>query len=177
MTKHARTYGQALFDLAKEEGLEDAILADLKAFCAVVSDVPEYTKLLSSPALSAEERNSAIDEAWNGKLHRYTLNFVKLMCDQGSASELSDCCAEFTRLYNEANGIAVATAVCAAPLAPELAEKLRCALEKKTGKKVELTVKVDESLIGGMRLLIDGVQTDNSIAFHLSEIRKLLRNG
>ena len=61
-----------------------------------------------------------------------------------------------------------------APLSEELENRLNSMLEKKTGKKVELSVTVDESLIGGMRLDLDGVQSDNSISYHLEAIRKLL---
>ena len=174
MTKYARTYGGALFDLAKEEGLESTIMEDLKLVSEMFSEIEGYCKLLQSPALDASERSALLDEAWDGRIHKYSLNFLKMLCDQGNAGEFPECAEEYRRLYNDAYGIASARLKCAAPLSDELLSRLKAALEKRLQKKVELEVEVDESLIGGLLLDVDGMRFDGSIANHLAELKKLL---
>ena len=66
-------------------------------------------------------------------------------------------------------------AVCAAQLRPELQDKLRAKLERITGKKIEMTVCVDESLLGGIRLELPDRQYDGSVQHHLDELERLLR--
>ena len=78
---------------------------------------------------------------------------------------------------NEDNGILAVTAVSAAPMRADLQEKLRTALEAKTGKHVELTVTVDSSLIGGIRLTMQGVQYDGSVRHHLDELQRILQTS
>ena len=174
MTKHAKTYGGALYDLAESEGISPVILEDVKAVSDIFRDERDYAGLLSAPSIPLSEKEKLLDEAWKGHIHNYTLNFMKLLCSQGKISEFPDAARQYISLYNRDNGIVSARAVCAAPLSEELENRLNSMLEKKTGKKVELSVTVDESLIGGMRLDLDGVQSDNSISYHLEAIRKLL---
>ena len=174
MTKHAKTYAGALFDLAKEEGLEDVILKDTELISGMLRDIEGYSGLLQSPVLSNEERNELLDEAWKETVHPYTLNFLKMLCDQGKAGEFPECASEYKRSYNEANGISTAVLTCASELPGEMLERLSKALEKRLGKKIELLVETDKDLIGGLRLDVDGMRFDGSIAGHLDELRKLL---
>ena len=124
MTDTAKTYGGALYDLAAGEQLVDEIWRDLQLVCAVFDENPGYGKLLANPAIAKEERRQLIDEAWRGQVHPYTRNFMKLLCDNGTIRQLPDCAAEYKRRYNLDHGILAVRAVCAAPMRPELQEKL-----------------------------------------------------
>lgn len=105
MTRTAKTYGGALYDLAQEEHLEDAILADLAGVRAVLDENPDYLRLLCTPSVPKEERRGLLDEAWRGNVHPYVLNFMKLLCDNGTLRELSGCAQEYRRRYNAAHDI------------------------------------------------------------------------
>ena len=176
MTRTAKTYGGALYDLAQEEHLEDAIAHDLTLVCAVVDQNPDYLRLLCTPSVSKAERRGLLDEAWREHVHPYTLNFMKLLCDNGTLRELTGCAREYRSRYNEAHGIVEVRAVTAVALSPELQEKLRAKLEKLTGKKIELSSRVDEGVIGGVRLELPERQLDGTVAHHLEEIQRILRN-
>ena len=123
-SKTSITYGGALYDLAKDEGLSAQILADLGAFAAVFRENPDYRRLLTEPSIPKAEREALLDEAWKDALHPYTLNFVKLLCANGTVSQLPDCETVYRARYNEDNNILAVTAVSAAPMREELQEKL-----------------------------------------------------
>ncbi len=176
MTKYAKVYAGALYDLASEEHIEEEILKDLSVVCSCIREMPEYRKLLMTPALSKEERKGLIREAWQGSLNQYTLNFLCMLCDGESVSELLNCEEEFKNRYNEAKGIVEVLVTAAVALTEEQRKRLTAAVEKKTGKKVVLKEKTDPSVIGGMKLQAQGVQYDNTIAYHLSNIAQLLSN-
>ena len=160
-SKTSITYGGALYDLAKDEGLSAQILADLGAFAAVFRENPDYRRLLTEPSIPKAEREALLDEAWKDALHPYTLNFVKLLCANGTVSQLPDC----------------ETVYRAAPIREELQEKLRQKLEAKTGKHVELTVKDEPDLIGGVKLTMGGVQYDGTVRHHLDELQRILQTN
>ena len=175
MTKTGKTYGGALYDLAQDEGLQEQILHDLALVLDVFRENPDYLRLLREPSVKKAERISLLDEAWRDSLHLYTLNFLKLLCENDTIGLLSDCEAEYHRRYNEEHGILAVRAVCAVPLKPELRQRLADKLHEKTGKPLELRVDVDERLLGGIRLEMDGQELDGTVRHHLDAISRLLQ--
>ena len=176
MTKYAKVYADALYDLAAEEGLGEEILKDLSLVCSCLREMPEYRKLLMTPAIPKEERIGLIEEAWKGNLNKYTLNFLYMLCDGDSVDKLLDCEEEFRSRYNTDKGIVEVLVTSAVALSEAQKAKLSKAVEKKTGKTVVLKEKVDGELIGGLKLQVQGVQYDNTIAYHLENIAHLLSN-
>ncbi len=176
MTKYAKVYAGALFDLAAEEHIEDEVKKDLGLVCSCVREMPEYRKLLMTPAVSKEERKELIRQAWKGNVHQYTLNFLCMLCDGDSVSELLNCEEEFRNRYNAAKGIIEVLVTGAVPLSEDQKGRLVKAVEKKTGKTVVLSEKVDPAVIGGLRLQLAGIEYDDTISFHLGNIAQLLSN-
>ena len=177
MTKKAKVYGSSLYDLAKEEGLTGKILEDLKLINSAVSGIPGYSKLLESPAVSKQEKRELLKEAWENTVHRYSLNFMMLLCDNSMAGELSDCAKEYKRRYDEDHNILQVTVTSAVPLTAQQREKLAAAVRQRTGKTAEFTEKTDPALIGGMRLEADGTAFDGSVSYHMDTLRRLLQEG
>ena len=116
ISKTAMTYGGALYDLAREESLEEQILGELHAVSDLFRQNPDYTKLLMEPSIEKQERAKLIDEAWGGSVHPYTQNFMKLLCDNGTISALPDCFEAFRGRYNRDHDIIDVCAVSAVPL-------------------------------------------------------------
>ena len=174
MTKYAKTYAGALYDLAAEEGKEDVILQDLQLFCDSLKEMPEYRKLLSTPAVPKEERKELVKQAWGEALNQYTMNFICMLCDGNAISEILDCEEEFKNRYNADKGIAEVTVTSAVALSDSQKTALIAAVEKKIGKKVVLNEKTDPSIIGGLKLSAAGREYDGSIAYHLNSIAALL---
>lgn len=175
MTQTARVYAGALYDLAGSEGLEDRILGDLALFSQLLRENGDYLRLLCTPSIPKKERCGLLDEALRESVHPYTLHFLKILCENGTMSQFSDCARQYRVRYNEAHGILEACAVSAVPMPEALAQRLKDKLERLTGKQVELTTRVDERLIGGVRLELPDRQLDGSVQTHLQQLKKQLR--
>ena len=176
-SKTAVRYAEALYALAREEGLEERILEDLRLVCALLHEQPDYLALLAEPSVTKQEKRGLLDEAWRAALHAYTLNFMKLLCDEGLIRIIFSCERQFRTQYYRDHGILEVRACCAAPMSPALEERLRQTLERRTGKKVLLQLSVDESLLGGVRLDMDGTELDGTVRRHLDELRRTLRDA
>ncbi len=176
MTPIGNQYGQALYQLAAAEGLSEPILQELAVLQQSFQETPEYIRLLSSPQLSKEERCRILDEAFGGKLQPYLLNFLKILTEKGYMRHFGSCVAAYTAFYNQDNGILPVTAITAYPLPAEQAARLKEKLTQITGKVIQLTNKVDESCIGGVRLEYDGISTDDTVSHRLENVAKLLKN-
>ena len=170
MSDVAKEYGEALYELAKMEELEDQLLEETRTAAAVFQENPAYLSLLSSPDLSKAERTIAVAHAFAGS-HRYLINFLSLMVERGYSRDLPDCFAEYLRLYREDHGIAVAKIVSARPLTDGEKVKLIAALERRYDVKVEPEYRVDPSLIGGMKVEISGNLLDGSVRRRLDGVK------
>ncbi|MDO4476178.1 MAG: ATP synthase F1 subunit delta [Lachnospiraceae bacterium] len=174
MTQTARMYGGSLYDLAAEEQLEDVMLEQIQQIRQIFRDNPDYLTLLCELSLSKEERTGLIETAFGEQVHRYLVNFLKLLCERNILNEYAGCCEEFTRRYNAEHGIAEAVVTSAVPLTEEQLKNLCTRLEKVSGKKVNLTGKVNPSLIAGLCVELDGQRLDGSVSARLTGISRKL---
>ena len=176
MTQRAVTYAQAMYDLARDEGLGKTILEELTVLKDVFTETPQYSKLLSTPDIPKQERCGILDEAFRGKVNPYVLNFMKILTEKGYIRQFPDCCDAYRGFYNEDNGILVVKAVSAVVLTPEQTQKLTAKLEATTGKTIDLQCSVDAAAMGGLRLSYDGKQVDGTVKNRMDAIGKLLKN-
>ncbi len=102
MTETARMYGGSLYDLAAEEGLETRILGELDEAVALFKASPEYLHLLSTPSIPKKERCGLLDEALRDRVHLNVLNFLKILCENGTLRELPGCARAYRIRYNQA---------------------------------------------------------------------------
>ena len=176
MTGAGSVYGEALYDLAKAEGLSADILKQLQVLSQSFEAEPDYLRLLSAPGLTKQERCDLLDDSFRDKVHPFVLNFLKILTEKGYAKHFPDCVKTYQEHYHEDNGILSVTAVTATALSPKQAEKLTKKLSQLTGKTVELMNRIDTSVLGGIRLQYSGKQLDDTVQHRLSAIRDTLKN-
>lgn len=177
MTKLEQVYGGALYDLALEEGLTGAILKELEQIVALFDANPDYWRFLSTLSIAKQERCAALDEAFQGRIQPYLLNFLKLLCEKGAADRLRGCAQEYRRRYQEDNGILTVRAVTAVALSPALRDKLQKKLEATLEKTVELQCRVDPQCMGGVLLELPGRQLDGTVRHRLDALSKTLQTA
>ncbi len=176
MTRVSEEYAIALFSLASEENVRQEVAESCEMICGLLEANPDYVELLAAPNIPFEERSALIDAAF-GSLMEYAVSFVKLLCENGHARDISDCLKEYLKLYEHADGIVTAEVVSAAPLDAEAREALRLKLEKQLSRRVELMLSVDESLIGGMIITADGSVMDGSLRTKLRQLKQAISEG
>lgn len=64
----SKTYGEALFEVAVEEGMVDTLLEEVEAVQTIFQNNEEYVKLLNHPKLPVEQKISMLEEAFQGKV-------------------------------------------------------------------------------------------------------------
>lgn len=176
MTEIANTYGQALYDLTREEGLADEVLQQLTALNESFAAEPKFVQLLCTPSIPKPERCAVLDESLRAQVHPYVLNFLKILTEKGYMRHFSACCRLFRQQYNHDNGILPVTAVTKQPLSEELRRRLSEKLSGVTGKTIDLDCRIDPECLGGVRLELDGMQVDGTLRHRLDEIRRTLKN-
>ena len=176
MTQVGSVYGEALYSLAREEGLDKTVLEQLKVLEQSFAQEPAFLKLLSAPNLSKDERCKVLDDCFRGKVHAYVLNFLKILTEKGYIRRFSECVEAFRQQYNADHGILCVTAVTAVPLTQAQETRLCEKLAGITGKTIDLANRVDPACLGGMRLDYDGKRLDDTVSHRLEAIGSLLKN-
>ena len=176
MSMIAENYAQALYTLAKDEGLDAQILQQIETLQTSFAQEPEFLRLLGSHNLSKEERCKVVDDSFRDHVHVYVLNFVKLLIEHGCARYFGDCVELYRKQYNADRGIVNVVAVTAVALSQEQSGKLSDKLANMTGKKVVLQNRIDPDCLGGIRLDYDGRRLDGTVKNQIETINALLRN-
>lgn len=176
MTGVGSVYGEALYTLAREEGLSQVILQQLKVLDSCFTAEPDFLRLLAAPNLPKAERCQILDDSFRGKVESYVLNFLKILTEKGYLRHFSDCVKSYRELYNQDNGILPVTAVTAVPMTEQQISALTKKLQSITGKRIELVSKLDPNVLGGMRLDYDGKRVDDTVAHRMDAVRNMLKN-
>ena len=79
MTDAANVYGQALYELARDEGLSERILKELNVLKESFEAEPAFVQLLGTPSIPMQERCDVLDSALRDQVHPYVLNFLKIL--------------------------------------------------------------------------------------------------
>ncbi len=172
----ARRYAEAAFEVALRDDTVDAWRSELDAAAAIVAD-DTVGRMLANPAVPLETRTAMADKIFGKVLGRPALNLIGLMLRRGRIHELPRLAAEFRRLDNIRQGITLATATSAAPLTPDEINALTKRMEQFTGGRVELDVKVDPSLLGGLVVRVGDRLIDGSVRGRLERLRNQLVSG
>ena len=174
MTATARLYGGSLYELAAEEGLTEVLMEQTQQVRTLFRENPDYVRLLSEPSLPKTERTKLIEDAFGGQAERYLLNFLKLLCERNILGEYAGCCEEYVRRYHADHNIAEATVTSAVALTESQLSALKGKLEKMSKKTVHLTQVTDPSVLGGLRIELEGKQLDGTVQGRLTGLSKKL---
>ena len=175
MKEISKEYAEALFMLALEKGEEASTLENLKTVLESLEKEPEYMQLLCSPSIAVKERVDAVKSAFLGVLPEICLSFLCLLIEKGRIVLFPSCVKEYEKLLDAKMKVITARVISAIPLKEEEKQALKEKLENKYSSKVELQCEVDEQILGGIIIEIDGNVLDGSLRFRLQEIKEEIK--
>jgi len=174
----ARRYAKALVQLAAEEAAVDKFHGELEQVEALFTAHPELGSLLSNPAYGIEAKLETIKEvAAKLSLSGTISNFLLLLQERNRMVCLPAISTCYSILADEISGVVRPVITSALPLGDAQIAGIKAALEKSTGKKVNLTVEIDPALIGGVVTKIGDKVLDGSVKTQLTRIEDILQKG
>lgn len=171
----ARPYAEAAYKLATEQNALP-VWSEMIQYAAAVMADPAMQSAIDNPKLGAEQKEALFLSVCGDKLNTSGRNFVKVLIETGRVELLPQIEAMFTNLKNAAEGVAKAEIVSAIALTDAQVADLKTVLEKRFGKRIETTVSVDPSLIGGARIVVGDQVVDGSIAGKLAAMATQLKS-
>jgi F-type H+-transporting ATPase subunit delta len=174
----AARYAAALFDLAQETRATDAVKADLERFDALIEQTPDLARLVRSPVFSSEDQLKALapilERSGIGGL---AAQFVKLSAANRRLFAIRDMVRAYRELVTREKGEATANVTVAEQLKPEHLAALRAALKAVSGKEVDLDVKIDPAIIGGLVVKLGSRMVDASLRTKLNAMKHAMKEA
>ncbi len=176
MTGIAKEYADALLLLAKESDSAATFADALTMTADVLAQQPAYLDLLASPVISKDVRRNLLKEAFGDTLPREVVALISLMCDNRHIREFSAMQTAYMEQFHLLSKVTVATVTSAVALSDEEKVTLVRQISERTGRTVRATYTVDPTLIGGIKVEMDGCVLDGSIKHRLRELKEVM-NG
>ena len=171
MEELAQVYAHALFEVASENDVTDDVREQLGQFADELDENRDLQVFLFSPYFSSQEKKDGIRKIVDGADERF-LNFLELLAERHRMPVIFRIRRAYDALWREENKLLPVTVTSAVELDEGLVEGLGKRIEEQTGKKVELTSKVDSDVLGGLVLQVGNMVLDASIRNRLEQLRK-----
>lgn len=168
------TYGQALFEAARDNGKLKEISSELDSLGELFTTEPQFFELIKTPTISAKEKKIMAEKIFVGQISKEMLNFLFVLIDKRRVFNFDGINKVYKKLLDEEEGVTQGEVYSVIELSPEEMQKLEDSTSKLIQKKVKLENKIDESLIGGVKVYIDGKLIDASIKKRLSDLKEVL---
>jgi F-type H+-transporting ATPase subunit delta len=168
----ARPYAEALFRVAKSGNL--SAWSDLVSEMAQVAAHPEVRAIADNPKVSDQQTVDLFLSALKSPVNAEAKNFVGMLVQNGRLTLLPEIAAQFHMLKNAQEGAADAEIMSAFELSDAQVKDVVATLEKKFGRKLNPSVTVDKSLIGGVRVVVGDEVLDTSVRAKLQQMHVAL---
>ncbi|MFZ6712793.1 F0F1 ATP synthase subunit delta [Undibacterium sp. TC9W] len=168
----ARPYAEALFRVAQTGNL--SAWSELVTEMAQVGAHPDVQALAHNPKVSADQKAEIFLSAIKSPVTAEAKNFINTLADYDRLTLLPEIAFQFHALKNALEGAADAEVTSAFEISAAQLSELSVLLEKKFGRKLHPTVKVDSSLIGGVRIVVGDQVLDTSVRAKLQKMHGAL---
>jgi F-type H+-transporting ATPase subunit delta len=162
------TYAQSLLDLARESGIIDAVEEDLEVVSALLEREPEFQAFLSSPYFAEQTKRDLVRKALAGRINDLTLDFLSVLIDHDRGMLLPEIVERYKQFYRSYRGYQTVTAIVSHPLREDQRARLAEDLAAAMHAKVDLEVRVDPSILGGVIFRYGDKMLDNSVRGRLT---------
>ena len=172
-TTIARPYADAAFEAARDKNDLAGFGREL-AFAQTIAADPKMAEALASPKLDAAAKASLFLSIAGERFGSEMRNFVRILVEADRVSLLPEIRALFDARKDEAEGVAKVTIETAMPIPPAQLAELTAALERRFGRKIEVTVADNPALVGGARITVGDTVIDGSVRGKLAAMAQAL---
>jgi len=173
IAKVARRYAFALLQMAEEQGSLNKVVEDVQLINNTLQDSRDLVLMLKSPIVKPGDKKEVMHKLFSSKLDELTIRFIDLLIKKNREKLIDQVFAAFREEYNKHQGILEVQVNTSAGLDKKQIKSLKKSLHERTGKKIELEIAVDKSLIGGMAVRIDDTVVDGTIKHKIEQLEHL----
>jgi F-type H+-transporting ATPase subunit delta len=164
-------YAAALFEVARVEGSLSEVEDELFRFARTLEGNDELRSVLTDAAVPAERRQGVVNDLLGTKASPVTTNLVSFVVGAGRARDLPAIIDRLVQRAAAEKDHEVAEVRSAIPLTDDQTSRLAEALNRATGKSVEVKVVVDPDVLGGIVAQVGDIVIDGTVRTRLEQLR------
>lgn len=177
-SKVTRRYAKALMGLGREDGRYAQYGKELQEFSQFCRDYQEFGGVIGNRVFSVEDRKEILKMVLERSgFSDLMKNFLNLLLDKNRIGAIDQITMHYERLTDEISNIARAEVMTSSPLGTAAQDKLKKALGDLTKKEIQMEIREDESLIGGVIVKIGDMVLDGSVKAQLQGLKESLKRS
>jgi F-type H+-transporting ATPase subunit delta len=182
-TEVSRRYAKALFDIAKENSLEQNMFKEVNNILEIIISEKRFKKLLESPVLSSKEQKLMIDGVFSIKDQKKIIisaemfKFFKVIASNRRLNILKSVLYSFLNLVKSINQEVNVKVTSAVPLNEKILLQIKSIFSNRTKKQINIVSYVDKSIIGGIILQIGSNLIDASVKSKILKINNVIKGA
>jgi ATP synthase F1 delta subunit len=167
----AQVYARALFEAARERGVLELVHEQLGAFADALSASRDLAIFLFSPYFSVEEKKEGLHRAIVDADETF-MNFLEALLERHRMPVIFAIRARFEQLWDEEMSLLPVEVTSAVGLPDKTVDSIGERIGEQTGRRVELSSRVDPDILGGIVLRVGNFVLDASIRNQLNQLRR-----
>ncbi len=172
------TYGNALFELARDEGKIDQILEEVLAVRQIFKDNEELVRILNHPKIVKEEKIAIVENIFKNRISDDVIGIIVIMIKKDRYSNITQVIDYYENAVKKYKNIGVAYITSAVTLSETQKNSIEQRLLDTTSyTQIEAIYNVDEVIIGGLVIRIEDRVVDSSIKTKIESLSKSLYQG
>ncbi|SMF66917.1 F-type H+-transporting ATPase subunit delta [Paenibacillus uliginis N3/975] len=171
-TVAAKRYARALFEVAaqQQKGLE--VEQELRVVVSAIEGDADIQKFISTPNIPRSVKMNALNKALAGKISKPVLNTIELLLEKGRTDLFAELLNSYVKIQGASLGMADAAVYSTYPLSDQEKEQVAAEFGQMAQQKIRVTNVVDESLLGGLKVVIGDKLYDGSLSGKLERLEK-----
>lgn len=168
-------YARSLADVVFEENLEPEVTGDLETYEQIFQAVPDLLDAFHNPAVPRETKTKLLAELMaRYPVHSISSNFLRVLLQHSRMLYFHQIFQSYRKAVNERKGIVSAIVSTATPLSQTELKSLADKLAGFTGKLVNIEMRIDADLLGGVVVQMGSTIFDGSIRTQLDAAKRRL---
>ena len=169
-------YARALFQLAQEQGCEEAVYNGLtRVVHNYLLAIAQFNEVLANPMVTKEEKTKLVEMAIGEPLHETLKQFIAFVTDQKREDKMFFIAVKYLEMYRTKHHILRTSVTTATELSESSYEKIKSFVKQTFDADAEIDVRIDPSIIGGFILDIEHSRMDASVEGQLNALKNKLK--
>lgn len=168
-------YARALFEAASEQGRVEETGEELKSVVQALEADHDFRNFISTPNISLADKEKVLNNVFMGKVSDALLRTMVLLIERGRYEVFPELLNSYTKIVSRTLNVADALVYTPYPLDEREQAEVAATFGQLSGKRLRIQNHIDESLIGGLKVVIGDMLYDGSVSGKLERLEKSFR--
>ena len=169
-----KKYAQLLYQVAVKEDDINQISSHLHSIRSMLKSVPELNQLLITRRVGVQDKIIMLKNILGNKISDIEMDLIVLLIENGHMILFREVVKRFDYLLDKESGVVKVQITSASRLSDEEVLRISSTIENKIKKKVDVMIRTDASIMGGIKLRVGNTLIDGSVYNRLQKMRDTL---